>query len=275
MPMLPGIDLATLFDAVSDSVYLIDPLTSGIVWCNRVAHESLGYEADEILGHSVLSLQKDVTGLPAWQQIADEIRKTNPYVFGGRHRHKLGHEVSVEVLTRTFDMGGQQWFLSVARDVTQRVALQAEQLSRNEQVQFALNEASDGMWDWDLPSGEVLFSPQLKRMLGYGPHEMAPTVETWSTAVHPDDADAVFLAINQHLQGQRERYQAEYRLKNRNGHYIWVHDRGRVSQRDANGQPTRMVGMVQNITDRKALEEQLLRHASHDSLTGLRNRRES
>ena len=275
MPMLPGIDLATLFDAVSDSVYLIDPLTSGIVWCNRVAHESLGYEADEILGHSVLSLQKDVTGLPAWQQIADEIRKTNPYVFGGRHRHKLGHEVSVEVLTRTFDMGGQQWFLSVARDVTQRVALQAEQLSRNEQVQFALNEASDGMWDWDLPSGEVLFSPQLKRMLGYGPHEMPPTVETWSTAVHPDDADAVFLAINQHLQGQRERYEADYRLKNRNGHYIWVHDRGRVSQRDATGQPTRMVGMVQNITDRKALEEQLLRHASHDSLTGLRNRRES
>jgi diguanylate cyclase (GGDEF)-like protein/PAS domain S-box-containing protein len=275
MPTLPGIDLATLFDAVSDSVYLIDPLTSGIVWCNRIAYESLGYQADEILGHSVLSLQKDVTGLPAWQDIANEIRKTNPYVFGGRHRHKLGHEVSVEVLTRTFDMGGQQWFLSVARDVTQRMALQAEQLSRNEHVQFALNEASDGMWDWDLPSGEVSFSPQLKRMLGYGPHEMSPTVETWSTAVHPDDADGVFLAINQHLQGLRERYQADYRLKNRNGHYIWVHDRGRVSQRDANGQPTRMVGMVQNITDRKALEEQLLRHASHDSLTGLRNRRES
>ena len=154
-------------------------------------------------------------------------------------------------------------------------ALQTEQLSRDAHVQFALNEASDGIWDWDLPSSEVLFSPQLKRMLGYGPHEMPPTVETWSTAVHPDDADAVFLAINQHLQGLRERYQAEYRLKNRNGHYIWVHDRGHVSQRDASGKPVRMVGMVQNITDRKALEEQLLRHASHDSLTGLRNRRES
>lgn len=275
MPTLPGIDLATLFDAVSDSVYLIDPLTSGIVWCNRIAHDSLGYEADEILGHSVLSLQKDVTGLPAWQDIANEIRKTNPYVFVGRHRHKLGHEVSVEVLTRTFDMGGQQWFLSVARDVTQRMALQAEQLSRDEHVHFALNEASDGMWDWELPSGEVSFSPQLKRMLGYGPHEMLPTVQTWTTAVHPDDADGVFLAINQHLQGLRERYQADYRLKNRNGHYIWVHDRGRVCHRDAAGQPVRMVGMVQNITDRKALEQQLMRQASHDALTGLRNRHES
>lgn len=275
MPTLPGIDLATLFDAVSDSVYLIDPLTSGIVWCNRVAHDSLGYEADEILGHSVLSLQKDVTGLPAWQDIANEIRKTNPYVFVGRHRHKLGHEVSVEVLTRTFDMAGQSWFLSVARDVTQRMALESAQLSRDEHVQFALNEASDGIWDWHLPTGEVIFSPQLKRMLGYGPHEMKATVETWTQAVHPDDADGVFLAINQHLQGLRERYQADYRLKNRNGHYLWVHDRGRVCERDHTGKPVRMVGIVQNITDRKALEEQLLRNASHDSLTGLRNRRES
>ncbi|MBY0464314.1 MAG: PAS domain S-box protein, partial [Burkholderiales bacterium] len=275
MPTLSGIDLITLFDAVADSVYLIDPITSGIVWCNRIAHESLGYQAAEILGHSVLSLQKDVTGLPAWQQIADEIRKTNPYVFLGRHRHKQGHEVSVEVLTRTFDMGGQSWFLSVARDITQRMALEADQLSRDEHVQFALNEASDGIWDWHLPTGEVTFSPQLKRMLGYGPHEMPPTVETWSTAVHPDDADGVFLAINQHLQGLRERYQADYRLKNRNGHYLWVHDRGRVCQRDSAGQPVRMVGMVQNITDQKALEQQLMRQASHDALTGLRNRHES
>jgi len=275
MPTLPGIDLATLFDAVADSVYLIDPVTSGIVWCNRIAYESLGYEPAEILGHSVLSLQMDVTGLPAWQQIADEIRKTNPYVFLGRHRHKLGHEVSVEILTRTFDMGGQSWFLSVARDITQRMALEADQLSRDEHVQFALNEASDGIWDWHLPTGEVRFSPQLKRMLGYGPHEMPPTVETWSTAVHPDDADAVFQAINQHLQGQRERYEAEYRLRNRNGHYLWVHDRGRVCQRDATGQPVRVVGMVQNITDQKALQQQLMRQASHDALTGLRNRHES
>ncbi|HRK39271.1 MAG TPA: PAS domain S-box protein [Burkholderiaceae bacterium] len=270
-----GIDLATLFDAVADSVYLIDPLTSGIVWCNRAGYESLGYQADEILGHSVLSLQKDVTGLPAWQDIASEIRKTNPYVFVGRHRHRLGHEISVEVLTRTFDAGGAQWFLSVARDVTQRMALEADQHSRDEHVRFALNEASDGIWDWHLPSGEVSFSPQLKRMLGYGPHEMAPTVETWTTAVHPDDAASVFQAINQHIQGLRERYEAEYRLRNRNGHFIWVHDRGRMCQRDADGNPVRMVGMVQNITDRKTLELQLQRHASHDALTGLRNRRES
>ena len=96
-----------------------------------------------------------------------------------------------------------------------------------------------------------------------------------SANVHAEDKERVFMVLDQHLQGLRERYEAQYRLKNRNGHYIWVNDRGRVCERDATGKPTRVVGMVNNITDQKTLEAHLMRQASHDSLTGLRNRRES
>lgn len=267
--------LRAIFDAVPDSLFLIDPDTSNILFCNRAAHRDLGYEADEILGHSVLSLQKDVTGLPAWELIAGEIRKTNPYVFVGRHRHKLGHEISVEVHTNTFELEGRSYFLSSARDITQRTQLASDMLDRDAHVRFALNEASDGLWDWAVQTQEVFFSPQLKRMLGYGPHEMEPTLEAWSANVHPDDKARVFLTLEQHLKGQRERFEAQYRLKNRNGHYLWVNDRGRVCERDAQGQPLRVVGMVQNITDQKNLELHLQELASHDGLTGLRNRRES
>jgi diguanylate cyclase (GGDEF)-like protein/PAS domain S-box-containing protein len=267
--------LSSILESVPDSLFLLDPETSRILWCNRTAADDLGYTPDEILGHSVLSLQKDVTGLPAWADIAQVIRSADPYVFVGRHRHKQGHEISVEVLTRCIEVDGACLFLSSARNTTLRRTLEGEMLSRDEQVRFALNEASDGLWDWHIPSGEVFFSPQLKRMLGYGPHEMKPTLDTWSHNVHPDDARAVFQAINQHLKGLRERYHAEYRLKNRNGHYVWVNDRGRICERDAQGQPVRMVGMVQNITSQKTLEHQLLQQATHDSLTGLRNRRES
>jgi len=267
--------LRVVFDAVPDSIFLIDPATSAILFCNRAAHRDLGYEPEEILGHSVLSLQKDVSGLPAWELIADEVRKSNPYVFLGRHRHKAGYEVSVEVLTSTFVLEGRELFLSAARDITLRVMQESELLARDAHVRFALNEASDGLWDWDVSTAQVYFSPQLKRMLGYGPHEMPPTLESWSANVHPDDKARVFLALDQHLKGRRERYEAEYRLKNRNGHDVWVLDRGRVCERDSNGAPLRVVGMVQNISDQKNLELRLQTLASHDSLTGLRNRRES
>jgi diguanylate cyclase (GGDEF)-like protein/PAS domain S-box-containing protein len=267
--------LEDVFNAIPDSVFLLDPETSDIVFCNRAAHEDLGYARDEILGHSVLSLQKDVVGLPQWSLIAAEIRKADPYVFMGRHRHKRGHEIPVEVHTRAVHIGGREYFLSSARDITRRRMLETELLSRDEHVRFALNETSDGLWDWHVPSGEVFFSPQLKRMLGYGPHEMTPTLESWSGNVHPEDAERVFQVLSEHLAGQRERFEAEYRLRNRNGHHIWVHDRGKVFERNAQGEAVRVVGMVQNITDQKTLEQQLLEQASHDSLTGLRNRRES
>lgn len=273
--LFSGTELQTVFDAVPDSLFLIDPETSQIVWCNTIAHTELGYEAEEILGHSVLSLQKDVSGLPAWHLIADEIRKANPYVFVGRHRHRDGHEISVEVHTSTFDLNGKTWFLSSARNVTLRRQLEEEWLARDSHVLFALNEASDGLWDWKVPSGEVFFSPSLKRMLGYGPHELSPTLESWSSNVHAEDHPRVLHLLDQHLRGLRERYEAQYRLRNRNGHYLWVNDRGRVCERDAHGKATRVVGMVQNITDQKALEQHLMQQASYDSLTGLRNRRES
>ena len=264
-----------LFNAVPDSLFLLDPQTSNILYCNRAAYQDLGYKPEELLGHSVLSLQKDVTGLPQWELIAAEIRKADPYVFSGRHRHKLGHEIGVEVHTRTFELNGREYFLSSARTTTLRVMLETELLDRDAHVRFALNEASDGLWDWKLSTNEVFFSPQLKRMLGYGPHELSPTLESWSANVHEDDKARVFLVLDQHLKGLRERFEVQYRLKNRNGHYLWVNDRGRICERDAVGKPLRVVGMVQNVTDQKTLELQLMQQASHDSLTGLRNRRES
>ena len=264
-----------LFDAVPDSLFVIDPDTSDIVFCNQAAHEELGYERHELMGHSVLSLQKDVTGLPQWSDMAQVIRQSQPYVFVGSHRHRDGHELAVEVLTSCVEIDGQEFFLSSARNVSGRNLLNADILDRQAHVLFALNEASDGLWDWKLTTNEVFFSPQLKRMLGYGPHEMSPTLESWSANVHAEDKERVFMVLDQHLQGLRERYEAQYRLKNRNGHYIWVNDRGRVCERDATGKPTRVVGMVNNITDQKTLEAHLMRQASHDSLTGLRNRRES
>jgi len=263
-----------ILESLPDATYLIDPESSRIIWCNSVGYEGLGYSRSEIVGHSVLSLQKDVPGHTAWKDIAAEIRRCDTYLFSGRHIHKQGHEVSVEVLTKPTWIEGTEFFLSVARDISRRLSTAAMQITRDEQVRFALSEAGDGLWDWSVLTGEVYFSPQLKRMLGYGPDEMQPGIDSWSSRVHPDDAPMVFRAIEQHLQGMRERYEAEYRLRNRNGHYIWVHDRGRICESGPDGSPTRMVGMVRNITDQKNLEFQLLRDASIDSLTGLRNRRE-
>lgn len=263
-----------LVERLPDAVYLIDPASSRIVWCNQRGLDDLQLQADEVINHSVLTLQKDVDGMPAWEDICQTIRELDVFTFVGRHQRKDGSEFPVEVNTSSFELDGKEYFVSVARDITRRRLLDDEVLARESKLWFALNEATDGLWDWNIVTGEVFFSPQLKRMLGYGPDEMTPHVDTWADNIHPHDVERVMRNLREHLQGERERYEAEYRLKNRNGHYLWVSDRGKVCERDAQGEPVRAVGMVQNITDRKAMEESLLQMASHDALTGLMNRRQ-
>ena len=281
-----------LFEHMADAVYLIDPTTSAIVWGNRAAWAMLGLSREDVLDHSVLSLQLDVTGMPQWSEIVAAIRGQACFTFVGRHRHREGHEVHVEVNTTHFSLDGREYLLSVARDVRRRMALEKEMQSRENQLWFALNEAADGLWDWEVAAGRLFFSPQLKRMLGYSPDEMEGVLATWSDALHPDDRQRVLGVLQEHLDGKRVRYEAEYRLRNRNGRYLWVHDRGRVCERNRNGRylwvhdrgrvcerdslgaPTRAVGMVQDITARKELEFQLQQLASSDTLTGLPNRRQ-
>lgn len=259
---------------LADAAYLIEPETSRIIWCNRAGWENLGLTREEVLNQSVLSLQRDVTGQAQWADIAAAIRSTACFNFVGRHRHKAGHEIAVEVNTTHFAHEGQEYFLSTARDITRRLALEATLRDRESQLWFALNEAMDGLWDWDVGTGTLFFSPQLKRMLGYGPDEMAPILDTWRNNVHPEDLERVMAILLAHMAGKRARYEADYRLRNSNGHYIWVHDRGQVCERDADGQPTRVVGMVQDISERKQLEFQLHELASNDALTQLPNRRQ-
>ena len=160
---------AALFDQMADAAYLIDPATSAIVWGNRADWAMLGLTREDVLDQSVLSLQIDVTGMPQWSEIAAVIRAQDCFTFVGRHRHADGHEIHVEVNTTHFTHGGREYFLSVARDVRRRMALEKDKQSRENQLWFALNEATDGLWDWEIATGQLFFSPQMKRMLGYSP----------------------------------------------------------------------------------------------------------
>lgn len=262
-----------IFDGCSDAIYVIDPETSCILEGNPCAWEELGLSRDELLGHSVLSLQSDVVSTEHWDKIAREIFDNSPFTFIGRHQHKDGSNFPVEVYTSVIHHQGRDLFVSIARNLT-RTSEQREAFRSNDaRLTYALNEAADGMWDWNVETGEVFFSPQMKKMLQYLPNEMPPHVDTWANAVHPDDVERVIATLQEHLEGKAPHYEAEYQISNSKGEYLWVRDRGRVCQRNADGDAVRVVGMLHDITRGKMLEEKLRQQASYDDLTGLLNRR--
>jgi diguanylate cyclase (GGDEF)-like protein/PAS domain S-box-containing protein len=267
---LSGQMCATMFQHLSDGVFLVDPDTGCILDCNDAALKQVGLERSELLNQPVANV---VLGTDPWDSLAQVIRASDKHVFVGQQRHASGEETPVEVNTSHFWHEEREYFLWSIRSINLRPAPEPSPHRGDAQLHYALNEALDGLWDWDLQTDEVFFSPQLARMLGYGPDEMPSTRASWAANLHPQDAVWVRKVLQEHMDGERC-YNVEYRLRNRNGHDVWVHDRGRVCEHSKNGQPTRMVGMMRNITDQKTTEFTLQTIASHDPLTGLLNRRE-
>ncbi|HRD95942.1 MAG TPA: PAS domain S-box protein [Rubrivivax sp.] len=147
--------------------------------------------------------------------------------------------------------------LVVAMDITARQQAEQALLESEQRWRLALDAVGDGLWDWDVPGGQVVFSGRWKAMLGFAEHEIGTDLAEWSSRVHPEDLDQVMADVQAHLDGRTARYSNEHRLRCKDGSYKWVLDRGEVVSRDAQGKPLRALGMHTDITSAKATEEGL------------------
>jgi diguanylate cyclase (GGDEF)-like protein/PAS domain S-box-containing protein len=143
-----------------------------------------------------------------------------------------------------------------------RVEERTEALRESEErYALAARGSKDGLWDWNLATGRIYFSPRWKNMLGYSEDEISPDPSEWFKRMHRDDAAAVRAAINAHCAGQSTHLQTEHRMLHKDGTYRWMLSRG-VAVRDERGRATRIAGSQTDVTaDRVA-----------DPLTGLPNR---
>jgi PAS domain S-box-containing protein len=149
--------------------------------------------------------------------------------------------------------------LAARRDAEQ--ALERQRVSdvireSEERLQMALKGGDLGTWDWDVASGHVVFSPQSAGMIGYDDGELPPHFQAWRDHIHPDDADRTLRALDDHLRGDAPNYESEYRLRHKDGHWVWILARGRVIARAADGAPVRVSGTHLDITARRQAEEQ-------------------
>ena len=139
----------------------------------------------------------------------------------------------------------------------------AEATLRESEERFALamRGANDGLYDWNLVTGEIYFSPRWKAMLGYAEDEINATPDEWFNRIVAEDCDLVRAAIDLHLSGQSDHFECEYRMIHRDGSYRWILSRGLAVTND-NGESLRMAGSLTDITARKVA----------DPVTGLPNR---
>lgn len=160
----------------------------------------------------------------------------------------------VSISTTAVDFEGKPALLTFFRDVSNQVALREELMASRERLQLALDAAQDGVWDWDIAEGRMVYSKIWASMLGYDLDELQTDKSTWLFLIHPEDHAKANSLLEAHLREDNPQYETEVRLRHKSGYYIWVLDRGRVVSRDENGIPLRMTGTHRNITARKEAE---------------------
>ncbi|PSR15755.1 hypothetical protein C8255_21460, partial [filamentous cyanobacterium CCP3] len=149
-----------------------------------------------------------------------------------------------------------------------------------ELLHLAIEGSGIGIWDWQVQTGDVWTSDRCAALMGYGPDDMGPArIDTWQRYVHPDDWSRKKIALRRHFEGETASYECEFRLRHRQGHWVWVLDRGKVVEWDHAYRPLRMSGTYTDITERRLAEaehrrvaDQMLFNSLHDALTQLPNR---
>ena len=267
-------DFGTAFDYSSIGMALVS-LDGRWLRVNRTLSAMLGYPPEELLRTDFQTLTHP-DDLP---RDLEHVRRLlsgeiSSYVMEKRYFHRDGGIVTaaLSVALVRDDAGQPLYFISQLEDVTRRQ--QAEQaLRRSEQrLSLAMAAAGQGMFDVDLSRGQVSFSAETARLLGYPPEPFtmpAAQVRDW---LHPGDVEATVAAARDYLAGARAEYRAVFRFRRADGEWRWLLCLGAVVERDASGRPLHLAGTYTDITERKQYEERIEYLANHDALTGLVNR---
>lgn len=149
--------------------------------------------------------------------------------------------------------------VGIGRDITKRKAAELALAEERRRLADIIDGTMVGTWEWDLVTNALTLNPRWAEMLGLRLEDLEPTtIETWRLFSHPNDLTRADAEVARHLGGEIGHYRCELRMMHSEGHWIWVHDQGRVSARDAQGRPLRMSGTHEDITDRKLAELELI-----------------
>jgi len=244
-----------------DCVFMFDAISLHFFYVNKGALQQTGYSHKEMMNLHAYDIKSEYSEEQFRDMIAPLLTgKLESLNFETIHQHKNGQRIPVEISLQ-YIKDEPSHFVAIVRDITERKKVEAELRETEARYQRVERGTNDGVWEWNINTGEDYFSPRWLAMLGYEPDELPYHVDTFIDMIHPDDKTHVGKAMEDHLQNEQV-FDEEMRLRNKNGEYIWIRSRGQ-SERDDEGKPIIMSGSIIDITDRKQDELELEKYRSH------------
>jgi len=171
------------------------------------------------------------------------------------HESTFGRRIWLSAQFVPFDHEQKRHLLGLFTDITARKEAEESLRKSEERLELAMRGANDGLWDWNLETNAVYYSPRWKSMLGYAAGELDNNAETWRNLLHPDDRSVSGAKVRDLIDGRVRQLEVEFRLRHKAGHYVDILSRGFLFRQP--GQPIRVIGTHVDITERKRAELQL------------------
>ncbi len=249
-----------------DAIYLMD-YEGNMLNVNNVACATLGYTHDELLHLGIGDIDIDFPK-DKFMEFWSRKPMASTILFETRHRHKDGHVIDVAVNGIFFEVSGRRYLYGVARDITAckrtQQLLEAERLK----LQSVFRAINAGTWEWNIQSGEIDVDEGSVALLGYNLDDLNPVnMQAWMGLKHPDDLQESTKCLERHINGETEYYEFESRMKHKDGRWVWIQGRGKVTTWTDDGKPLMMFGTHADITRRKLAEEELRARNAELSLT--------
>ncbi len=168
--------------------------------------------------------------------------------------------LEIQVLKRTEELAQRNTLLR--QEIHERKQVEKALRASEERFELAMRGANEGLWDWNLETNEVYFSPRWKEIVGYADHELPTHFDDWCQWVHPKDIEQVMMDTEAYLHKQIPIYENIHRLQHKDGHYIWVQERG-IAVWNEEGKPIRFVGTHSDITCKQLADEALRESEQH------------
>lgn len=251
--------LAQVLEGLGDGVWDWD-MASGHEFFSPRLRAIFGYTMADDLTHA---LDMDALTHPDDQHAMSMARaahwRGDTPIYSNEHRVRHRDGRWIWVLTRGVVVsrgpsGQPLRMVGTHTDITARKAAELAHIQTSERLALTTHGSNDGLWDWDLRTDKVYYSPRFQQLLGYEGQADFEASFTFRSHLHPEDLLRVTSAIRAHLGGRTSNFDSEYRLRTRQGSFRWFHGRGQTASPDAGGHPTRFAGHLTDVTQRVEAE---------------------
>ena len=255
---LPSTDYRRLVELSPDGILI--SRDDRVVFVNPAAVRLFGASAaEELLGRSPFELFHPESHARIRELIDRQHTAGDPMPALDERIVRLDGAVAYVAISGTvLEEGDGRAVQMAVRDITKRKRAEAALRESEERLTLAFAGAQEGVWDWNLETGAVVYSARWKQMLGYADHEIEPHVSAWERLLHPEDKSRAD-QLNERVARGAANYEGEFRLQHKDGHYVHVLSRGFAVRREPGGPVVRIVGTHFDLTERRQAEAERTR----------------